>query len=130
MATAASHIKMQHGEITGPYTMSVADSVDGLLYMPNASSAGNLIVAAGNVLCGWPERRVANGGKVSLVLTGSGPAQAGSTNSGVIALYAAVTVDTAGQCKVATVGTDQVIGWNDGPATTTQGDVFTLRKIS
>jgi hypothetical protein len=126
MATAPSHIKMQKGEITGPYTQSVAATVDGLLYMPNASSAGNLIVAAGNVLCGWPERRAAVGDKISLVLTGSGPAIA----SGAIALYAAVTVDSAGKCKTATVGTDQVHGWNDGPATTTDGDIFTLRKIS
>lgn len=129
MATAPTHIKGEHFVTTGPYKMSIADSVDGYLYMPQAAASDgvrNLIVAAGNVLCGWLKNKALIGDNVSLVITGSGPAIA----SGVIAINAPVTVDSAGKCKAATVGTDQVHGYNDGPATTTDGDIFTLLKIS
>lgn len=129
MATAPTNIKTEKGVVTGPYKMSIADSVDGLLYMPQAAASDgvrNLIVAAGNVLCGWPERRAKISENVSLVITGRGPAIA----SGVIAINAPVTVDSAGKCKAGTPGTDQIHGYNDGPATTTDGDIFTLLKIS
>lgn len=126
MATAPTHIKAEHGIVDGPFTMSVADSVDGLLYMPDASNVGKLIVAAGNVYCGFLSKRAKVGDSVSLIVTGRGPAVA----SGAIAAYAPVTVDTAGKCKTGTPGTDNIIGYNDGPATTTDGDVFTLAKIA
>ena len=45
MSTAPTHIKSNEIFVTGPYTMSVADSVDGLLYMPDPSNARKLIVA-------------------------------------------------------------------------------------
>ena len=129
MATAPTHIKAQKLLVTGPYKMSVADSVDGLLYMPDAAASDgirNLIVAAGNVLCGFLDKRAKVGDNVSLVILGSGPAVA----SGVIAINAPVTVDTAGKCKTGTPGTDNIIGFNDGPATTADGDIFTLIKIA
>lgn len=126
MATAPTHIKAEHIFVTSPYTMSVADSVDGLLYMPDPSNVRKLIVAAGNVFCGFLSNKAKVGDPVSLVIVGSGPAVA----SGAIAAYAAVTVDTAGKCKTGTVGTDHIIGFNDGPATTTDGDVFTLTKTA
>jgi hypothetical protein len=132
MATAPSHLKGEHYVVTGPYQLSVADSVNGLLYMPDASNppsataVGKLIVAAGNVYCGWLERGAKIGDKVSLIITGRGPAIA----SGAIAAYAAVTPDSAGKCKTGTVGTDHIIGFNDGPATTTDGDIFTLAKLA
>lgn len=131
MATAPTHIKGEHIFVTGPYKMSVADSVDGLLYMPDAAASDgvrNLIVAAGNAVgpCGFPTRRAKVGDNVSLVVIGSGPAIA----SGVIAINALVTLDTSGKCKTGTAGTDNIIGYNDGPATTTDGDIFTLIKIA
>jgi hypothetical protein len=124
MATAPTKLKGEHYVIDGPFTMSVADSVDGLLYMPDAANPGKLIVAAGNVYCGWPQRRAKVGDATALVITGRGPAVA----SGAIAAYAAVTPDSAGKCKTGTVGTDHIIGFNSGAATTTDGDVFTLAK--
>jgi hypothetical protein len=126
MATAASHLKGEHIFVTSPFTMSVADSVDGLLYMPDASNPRKLIVAAGNVFCGFLMKKAKIGDSVSLIIIGSGPAVA----SGAISAYAPVTVDSGGKCKAASVGSDQVIGYNDGPATTTDGDVFTLTKIA
>jgi hypothetical protein len=126
MSTAPTHIKSQRVLVTSPYTMSVADSVDGLLYMPDASNVRKLIVAAGNVLCGFLERRAKVGDGVSLIVVGEGPAVA----SGAIAVYAPVAVDTAGKCKTGTPGTDTIIGYNDGPATTTDGDIFSLIKIA
>ena len=126
MSTAPTHIKSESIFETGPYTMSVADSVDGLLYMPDASNPRKLIVAAGNVFCGFLNKKAKVGDPVGLIVIGSGPAVA----SGAIAAYAAVTVDTAGKCKTGTPGTDNIIGYNDGPATTTDGDVFTLTKIA
>ena len=126
MSTAPTHIKSQPGAIYGPYYMSVADSVDGLLYMPDASNVTKLIVAAGNVYCGFLEKRAKIGDSVSLIVTGRGPAVA----SGAIAVYDPVTVDTAGKCKTGTPGTDTIIGYNDGPATTTTGDIFTLVKVA
>jgi hypothetical protein len=126
MSTAPTHIKSEQIFVTGPYAMSVADSVDGLLYMPDASNPRKLIVAAGNVFCGFLAKRAKVGDPVSLVVVGSGPAVA----SGAIAAYAPVTVDTAGKCKTGTPGTDNIIGYNDGPATTTDGDVFTLVKTA
>lgn len=126
MATAPTHIKSDEIFVTGPYTMSVADSVDGLLYMPDPSNVRKLIVAAGNVFCGFLNRKAKVGDSVGLIVIGSGPAVA----SGAIAAYAAVTVDTAGKCKTGTPGTDNIIGYNDGPATTTDGDVFTLTKTA
>jgi hypothetical protein len=127
MATAPTHIKGQKIFVTGPYVMSVADSVDGLLYAPDAANPRNLIVAtASTPFCGFLDKKAKVGDPVSLVLVGSTPAIA----SGAIAAYAAVTTDAAGKCKAGTVGTDQIIGFNDGPATTTDGDIFTLTKIS
>jgi hypothetical protein len=126
MATAPTHIKMQKGFVTGPYTMSVADSADGYLYAPDTSNARKLVVATANTFCGWPERRLKVGDSGSLIVTGSGPAIA----SGAISLYQPVTNDSAGKCKAGTPGTDNIIGYNDGPATTTDGDIFTLIKIA
>lgn len=126
MSTAPTKIKSEQGMVDGPFTMSVADSVDGLLYMPDPSNPGKLIVAAGNVYCGFLTKKAKVGDGVSLVITGRGPAVA----SGAIAAYAPVTVDTGGKCKTGTPGTDNIIGYNDGAATTTDGDVFTLAKIA
>lgn len=124
-----SHLKGEQYAIDGPFEMSVADSVDGLLYMPDpanppGANVAKLIVATGNVYCGWLQKRAKVGDKVSLIITGRGAA----TASGVIAAYGAVTPDSAGKCKLGTVGSDHIIGFNDGPATTTDGDVFTLAK--
>lgn len=135
MATAPSHLKGEHYVVTGPYALSVADSVDALLYMPDPSNPpgatpAKLIVAAGNVYCGWLKNNAKVGDHVSLVVTGRGPAKASSTNSGVIAAYALVAVDTGGACRVGVAGTDYIIGFNDGPATTTAGDIFTLAKLA
>lgn len=131
MSTSPTHIKGEHIYVTGPYKMSAANSVDGLLYMPDAAASDgvrNLIVAAGNAVgpSGFLQKKALIGDNVSLVVIGSGPA----TASGVIAINGPVALDSAGKCKAATTGTDQVIGWNDGPATTTDGDIFTLIKIS
>jgi hypothetical protein len=131
-AVLATRVKGDRRVVTGPYQLSAADSVDGLLYMPDASNPpsattpGLLIVAAGNVLCGWLERKGKIGDKLSLVITGSGPAVA----SGVIAAYGAVKCDSAGKCAAGTVGTDHIIGFNDGKATGQDGDRFTLRKLA
>ena len=129
MATALSHAKTEIGIVDGPFEMSVADSVDGLLYMPDPSNPpgatpAKLIVAAGNVYCGFLQKRAKVGDKVSLVITGRGIAIC----SAAIAAYAAVKCDSAGKCATGTVGTDHIIGFNDGPATTTDGDAFTLAK--
>jgi hypothetical protein len=101
--------------------------VDGLLYAPDASNPRNLIVGtASTPFVGFLTKKAKVGDPVSLVILGSGPAIA----SGAIAAYAAVTTDAAGKCKAAAVGTDNVIGYNDGPATTTDGDIFTLTKTA
>jgi hypothetical protein len=123
MATAAHNLAMQNGLIFGPFKMTVADSVDNLLYMPDVN--GDLIVAAGNVLCGWVERQCKIGEHVSLVLTGVRPAKA----SGAITAGAAVTVDSAGKIKAATVGTDHVHGFALH-TTDTDNDVVTFVKSS
>ena len=67
MATVASKLRNQPAIIMGGFKMSVADSVDALWYMP-ADAAGNLIVAAGNVLCGALQKRAKVGDGVSLIV--------------------------------------------------------------
>ena len=124
MATAAAKLKGQPLFTTGPYKMTVADSVDGLWYMPDTN--GDLIVAAGNVLCGALQKRAKVGDYVSLVVLGEVTAIA----SGAITAGAAVTVDSAGKVKAATVGTDQVHGYNCGHTCTTDGDVISVLKTA
>jgi hypothetical protein len=124
MATAPSHLKTQPLLTLPGYTMTVADCVDGLWYMPDAM--GNLIVAAGNVLCGVPNKRAKVNDPCSVVFLGVVLA----TASGAISTGVAVTCDSGGKIKAASVGTDQVHGFLMGPATTTDGDICSVLKVS
>lgn len=114
------------GMLIGPFILKTADTVDGLLYMEDSGDPGYCIVAAGNVLCGTPLKRAVVGEKVTLRVTGEMPAKC----SGIIAVAAAVTPDSAGKCKTGTVGTDHIIGFLRGAATGADGDIFTLVKIA
>jgi hypothetical protein len=123
MATALAKARTQPVLTTGPYTMTVADSVDALWYMPDTN--GDLIVAAGNVLCGALQKRAKVGDKVSLVVIGEVLAKA----SGAITAGAAIVCDSAGKIKAATVGTDHVHGFALTTCTT-DGDILSVLKTS
>lgn len=124
MATAPTVLKSGEGLVIGPFIQSVADSVDGLLYMEDPSNAGHLIVAAGAHLCGVPTRRAKVGEYVSLRVSGLMVA----TASGVIAVNGPITPDSAGKIKAATIGSDDVMGYLVGPACTTDGDIVSIVK--
>ena len=123
MATALTKARTQPLLTIGPYKMTVADSVDALWYMPDTN--GDLIVAAGNVLCGALQKRAKVGDSVSLVVLGEVLAKA----SGAITAAAAITVDSAGKIKAATVGTDQVHGYALTTCTT-DGDILSVLKTA
>jgi uncharacterized Ntn-hydrolase superfamily protein len=123
MATAASHLQNDFHHLHGPCKQTVADSVDGLWYMPDTN--GDLIVAAGNVLAGPLDRAAKVGDYVNIVVQGKVPAIA----SGAITAGAAVTVDSAGKVKAATVGTDQVHGYCLKTCTT-DGDRISVFKTA
>jgi hypothetical protein len=126
MATVASKLRNQPAIIAGGFKMSVADSVDALWYMP-ASNGTDLIVAAGNVFCGALQKKAKVGDGVSLIVTG----EVQAVGSGAITpANVAITCDSGGKIKVATVGTDQVHGYLIGPVSTTDGDVVSVMKIS
>lgn len=124
MATDPTVLKSGDYHTIGPFKMTVADSVDGLLYMPDAN--GDLIVAAGNCFCGVPERRAKVGEYVSIRVRGLMVV----TASAAINAQAPVVVSAGGKVATATVGTDQVHGWLVGPACTADGDVITIYKVS
>jgi uncharacterized Ntn-hydrolase superfamily protein len=123
MATAPSHLETDFWHIHGPCKLTVADSVDCLWYMPDTNN--DMIVAAGNVLCGPLLNRAKVGDQVSIVVTGKVLAKA----SGAITAGAAVTVDSAGKIKAASVGSDQVHGYALKTCTT-DGDIISVLKIS
>jgi hypothetical protein len=126
MATAASKLVNQPCQIIGGFKMSVADSVDALWYMPTTNGT-DLIVAAGNVFCGALQKKAKVGDGVSLIVTGVVQA----VGSGAITpVGGAITVDSGGKIKMASVGTDQVHGYLIGPVSTTDGDVVSVMKIA
>jgi hypothetical protein len=125
MATAPTVLKSGEGIVAGPFTMTAADSVDGLLYMPDAS--GDLTVASGAVLAGIPVNRAKVGDKVSLRFTGLMVLKG---SEAITPAGTPVKVDSAGKIAVATVGTSQVIGYLVGPVSTADGDFVTIWKYA
>ena len=123
MATAAHDLQQDNWVRVGPFELTVADSVDALWYMPD--DAGDLIVAAGNVLAGPLDRQAVIGDKVNIIVMGTVYAKA----SGAITAGAAVTVDSAGKVKAATVGTDQVHGYALHTCTA-DGDIISVVKTA
>jgi hypothetical protein len=108
----------------GQFTMSVADSVDGLAYSPDAG--GNLVVAtASTQFCVYLDKRAKVGDKVSGVWRGVVIAKA----SGAIAAFGPATTDAAGKIKAGVIGTDHIIGFCGPIAATADGDMVSLFKV-
>ncbi len=110
----------------GGFTMTVADSVDGLAYTPDAS--GNLVVqtASPPTLGVYLQKRAKVGDKVTGIVTGTVIAKA----SGAITVGYAATYDAAGKIKAATIGTDQVVGYVWPIAAINDGDIVSMVKVS
>lgn len=126
MATAPTVLKSSEGATLGPFEQSVADTVDGLLYMEDTANPGKLIVAAGNVLCGVPTKRAAVGEKVTLRVSGAMVVKA---SAAIAAGPTPIKCDAAGKVATGTPGTDHIIGFLVGPACTADGDFVTIFKI-
>ena len=120
----ALKLSTQNTLVLNGFTMTVADSVDGLAYVADAS--GNLTVAPdGTKAVFYLTKRAKVGDKVAVIAIGEVIAKA----SGAIAVGGPCTPDANGKMKAATIGTDQVVGWAR-QATTNDGDIFTMVKVA
>jgi hypothetical protein len=111
--------------IQGEFTQTVADSVDGLAYAPDAG--GNLVVAiATSTFAVYLVKRAKVNDKVSGIVTGLVIAKA----SGAIAVNGPAAYDAAGKIKAGTVGTDTIIGYVWPIAAVNDGDIVSLVKTA
>ena len=107
------------------FHMSVADSVDGLAYVPDVN--GDLVVAsATDNFAVYLVRRAKVGDVAEGVVLGTVQAKA----SGAIGCGKAATLDDNGKIKAAVVGTDNVIGYVYPVAAVNDGDMVTLVKTA
>ena len=107
------------------FHMSVADSVDGLAYVPDAN--GDLIVASvTDNFAVYLLNRAKVGDPVTGIVLGTVTAKA----SGAIGVGKAATLDDYGKIKAAAVATDLIIGFVYPIAAVSDGDIVSLIKTA